>query len=107
MHVTYPVVTDQTYVVGDPHTEYRFNLFSVFPSDCGAMTYYYGIYYQDSLTAVSSEIGQMFNATILDLAPRLQIGQFYEDNSILEGLSQTYLVNVFISLKNQWGLTIY
>ena len=99
LQVTYPEVVDQSYVVGDPATEYRFNLFTVFPSDCGELPYYYSINDED-LNPVYSYVYNLFDATILDTAPRLQVSQYYPDNSLLFGLTKTYVVQVFITLTD-------
>ena len=104
--VYYPDVVDQSYIVGDPHTEYRFNLFSIFPDDCGEINYYYGIY-DENLDPVYSYVYNMFNATIRDTAPMLQVGQYYRDNSLLFGLEMTYKVQVFITLTNAQNVEIY
>ena len=104
--MTYPEVVDQSYIVGEAHTEYRFNLFTIFPADCGELSYYYGVYDQ-SLSPVYSYVYNMFNATILDTAPRLQVGQYYPDNSLLSGLTQTFVVQVFITLTNTRNVEIY
>lgn len=43
MITQYPNVTDQTYVVGDPSTKYRFNNYTLGPNpgNCGKNYYYY------------------------------------------------------------------
>jgi len=98
--VTFPLTTPQTYMVGDPANLYRINSFTIGPNpNCGPAIYYYNIKQADTGLPAPTQNYYMFNTTILDEEPALQVGQYYVNNNLMNSnLQLNLLVNLYVQV---------
>jgi hypothetical protein len=98
--VTFPPTLPQTYTVGDPANLYRIHSFIIGPNpNCGPTIYYYNIKYADTGQPAATSNYYMFNTTVLNEEPTLQVGQYYPTNNLMSSsLQLNLLVNLYVQV---------
>ena len=84
--VTLPQVSNQTYTVGEQANLYRFDSFGLapFPAECGAIYYYYAVYFEEDGQFVPNYMYHMFSVAAHQEEPMIQIGQYYPNNYLMD-----------------------
>lgn len=91
--------------MGDTANLYRFNSFQFSTSDCGEPTYYYSVYDLDGNFA-PSYVYSMFESRIYDVEPKLQLGQYYANNQLLQTLEDQYYVETYVKIGEIYSNTL-